>query len=312
MRQDIKKTLFFVLNPISGGIEKSLLKETIQEWTNENRYGFHLFETTGENDKDKLLDFLNGKELNQALIVAVGGDGTLKTTAEVSIELNLLISFIPAGSANGMARELEIKELNFSMDWLAKRQIKTLLTNIINGKDQRLDVIRINDQMMLHLADFGLNARLIKDFDEEEDRGFSAYAKNALRNLVQREAFTSYIETETERLEIETFMLAIANAKRYGTGAVINPKGSLTDNTFELVAVKNLDWSTVLTSLTSIITDAAEYDSDQIDFHIAKKASIQLSRKVPFQVDGEYQGEVEHIDVECLPGRLRFRVPRKE
>lgn len=312
MRQDIKKTLFFVLNPISGGIEKSVVKEAIQEWTSENKYESHLFETTGQNDKEKLVGFLDSRELDQAILIAIGGDGTLKLSAEVSLDLNITLSLIPAGSANGMARELDIKELNFSMDWLTKRQIKALLSSIIEGKDKYLDVIQINDQIMLHLADFGLNARLIKDFDQEEDRGFSAYAKNALRNLVQRKAFTSRIETDTKSLEIETFMLAIANAKRYGTGAVINPNGSLTDKTLELVAVKNLDWGTVLTSLTSIITDAAEYDSNQIDFHTAKKASIQLSRKVPFQIDGEYQGEVECVDVECLPGRLRFRLPNKE
>ena len=37
-------------------------------------------------------------------------------------------------------------------------------------------------------------------------------------------------------------MIVIANATKYGTGAVINPDGLIGDGKFELVVVRKLSW----------------------------------------------------------------------
>ena len=41
-------------------------------------------------------------------VVGVGGDGTIKMLAELLQNTDIPLGIIPAGSANGMARELEI------------------------------------------------------------------------------------------------------------------------------------------------------------------------------------------------------------
>ncbi|MBC7722998.1 MAG: acylglycerol kinase family protein, partial [Pedobacter sp.] len=42
------------------------------------------------------------------IVVAVGGDGTIKLVAECLLQTNILLGIIPAGSANGLAKELGI------------------------------------------------------------------------------------------------------------------------------------------------------------------------------------------------------------
>lgn len=301
-------SFLFVINPISGGIDKSFMQGVIEEWSDQNQINSSFFFTTGENDFKKLVAKIE-EFSTQILVVAVGGDGTLKLVAEAALETEVFVGLIPAGSANGMARELNIESISDSFDFVTRNQVFALLNGILNGKLKKLDVVTLNEQVMLHLADFGLNARLIKDFEQEDSRGFSGYAKNAILQLVNREFFESTIEISGEKHELTTCMLAIANATRYGTGAVINPNGSLTDGSFELVVVKDLGWNTIFTSMLSILTDSADYNKEYIDFFTAQEATISLNEKVPFQIDGEYIGEVNQVQVKCLPGKLKFVAP---
>lgn len=304
-------SFLFVINPISGGIDKSFMQGVIEDWSKKNKIKSSFYFTTGENDLEQLVTKIE-EFSTQLIAVAVGGDGTLKLVAEAALETEVFVGLIPAGSANGMARELAIESISDAFDFITRNQVFALLNGILNGKAKKLDVVTLNNQVMLHLADFGLNARLIKDFEQEDSRGFSGYAKNAILQLVNREFFNSTIEISGQKHQLTTCMLAIANATRYGTGAVINPKGSLTDGSFELVVVKDLGWNTIITSMLSILTDSADYNKEYIDFFTAQEAKISLSEKVPFQIDGEYLGEVDQIKVKCLPGKLKFVVPAEK
>lgn len=304
-------SFLFVINPISGGIDKSFMQGVIEDWSKKNKIKSSFYFTTGENDLEQLVTKIE-EFSTQLIAVAVGGDGTLKLVAEAALETEVFVGLIPAGSANGMARELAIESISDAFDFITRNQVFALLNGILNGKAKKLDVVTLNQQVMLHLADFGLNARLIKDFEQEDSRGFSGYAKNAILQLVNRKFFNSTIEISGQKHQLTTCMLAIANATRYGTGAVINPKGSLTDGSFELVVVKDLGWNTIITSMLSILTDSADYNKEYIDFFTAQEAKISLSEKVPFQIDGEYLGEVDQIKVKCLPGKLKFVVPAEK
>ena len=47
------------------------------------------------------------EKLQITRIVAVGGDGTVSLVAKQLLGTNLIMGILPAGSANGMAKELE-------------------------------------------------------------------------------------------------------------------------------------------------------------------------------------------------------------
>ncbi len=44
-------------------------------------------------------------------------------------------------------------------------------------------------------------------------------------------------------ITVQAAMIVIANATRYGTGALINPNGSLEDALFEVIVVKKISLS---------------------------------------------------------------------
>lgn len=100
-------------------------------------------------------------------------------------------------------------------------------------------------------------------------------------------------------------MVVLANASRYGTGAVINPQGNLYDGHFEVVIMRKL----ALSELFKMWFRFRPFDSQKIKVFPATSANIQTSRKVHFQVDGEYMGKVSSVDAEILAGQLKLIVP---
>ncbi len=221
-------------------------------------------------------------------VIAVGGDGTVALVAKLIAGTNAALGILPAGSANGMA-----KELNIPVD------PATALSIIENGEVIICDAIKINDTAIcLHLADIGLNAQFIKYFDEGKLRGWMGYAKVMIKTLWRSQKITVNIQTGDAPIKEKVFMVVLANASKYGTGAVINPEGKLDDGKFEVVLVRRLSFIEVLKTLYR----PKSLDPKKIEAIHVTSLKIQTRRNVHFQIDGEYQGKINKLDAVILTG----------
>jgi len=228
-------------------------------------------------------------------VVAVGGDGTVKMVAELVQGRALPLGIIPAGSANGMARELEIPLV-----------VTEALDVAINGIAQPIDLIRINDkEICIHLSDMGLNAMLVKYFEKSKKRGMWGYGKAIFRVLWEKQKMYATIHTDDGTYRRKAYMIVLANARKYGTGANINPDGDVTDGYFEVVVVRKLN---VIEILKSILTDKS-FHPNRIEVFKTKRVAISTLKRAYFQVDGEYRGKTTHLSAEILPGQLIVMLP---
>ena len=89
-----------------------------------------------------------------------GGDGTIQLVAEVLKEHHLPIGIIPAGSANGFAVNLKLPPNRID-------QLDIALSNNL----LEIDTLLVNDKICLHIADLGINAELIKNYENSKIRG---------------------------------------------------------------------------------------------------------------------------------------------
>ena len=94
---DQKALLIF--NPKSGSDPISLEELTERIAMHLNQAELSVFQTTGENDADKIRQEIN--KHNPSLLLVAGGDGTVKLVAE-SLQTQLPIAILPLGSANGI------------------------------------------------------------------------------------------------------------------------------------------------------------------------------------------------------------------
>src|SRR6476469_1686843 len=96
--------LLFVVNPGSGGNSKDDWVSCITEYFKDSEHTHEWYEMQGENDETSLKYWIDTYQPDR--VAAVGGDGTLKFLAQNLLYSNMPIAFLPAGSANGMAKEL--------------------------------------------------------------------------------------------------------------------------------------------------------------------------------------------------------------
>ncbi|TDO96598.1 diacylglycerol/lipid kinase family protein [Flavobacterium sp. 245] len=289
----MKKNILFVVNPISGDLDKSELIQIVEEFATVNHINLEVYETTGKNDLNKIKSLYNDF-LPERIIVA-GGDGTIKMVAEAMEEYDIIIGILPAGSANGLAVDLNLPagiEENLKVAFLSHYV--------------EIDMICINGKKSIHLSDLGLNANLVKNYEEGDVRGFWGYALQAFTTLTEsEEPFTATISANNKTVEHAARMIVIANSQKYGTGVIINPNGAMNDGKFELVILKSLD----LLLIGKIITGNMPIDSDDVVIISTDKATIKTDYPVNFQIDGEYCGAQTDLEIHILHKQMKMAVP---
>ena len=228
---------------------------------------------------------------NPQRVVAVGGDGTVKLVAECLLHTDIVMGILPAGSANGLA-----KELNIPPD--TQGALQHLLLNEI----QKIHLININNQLCVHLSDIGFNASVIKIFEAGKRRGMSGYIKAAWKVLWKHSVMKVFIKIDGYSIIREAAMIVIANATRYGSGAVINPAGRLDDDLFEIVIVKKVSFSEIFKMMFS----HKPYDKTKTELYQAQSVLIEPRKAAHFQIDGEYQGKINKIEASILAQALNI------
>lgn len=292
MTQTTTTTILFVVNPISGGKHKKDHQDAIEKYFASLPHKIDLFLLDDKNNAQCLQKRI--ENLKPQIVVAVGGDGTVSMVATKILGTDIILGILPAGSANGMARELNIPD-----------NIEEALKIIENGRVRKADVISINNKVCLHLSDIGLNARLVKYFEEGKIRGKLGYAKVALKVLFNTQNIRVIIQSKDSEIKRDAFMVVLANASKYGTGAVINPQGDLYDGLFEVVIIKHIGIGTLL----KMWIRPKRLDPKKIEVIQAESVRIYTHKKVHFQVDGEYVGKVKQVSAKILPAQLNILVP---
>jgi diacylglycerol kinase (ATP) len=284
----------FVINPISGGKEKHDWEAAIRDHFKESSHRAEFYLMSGADDKRSVQHYI--ERIKPDKVVAVGGDGTVKMLAQLLRETPTPLGIIPAGSANGMAMELGIPE-----------DVEKALEVVMNGEIKKIDLIRINEEeICIHLSDLGLNAMLVKYFEQSEKRGMWGYGKALFRVLWQKQKMKLTIHTEGRMLKRAAYMAVIANARKYGTGANINPEGDIADGKFEIVIVRKLN---VFEIIKAIFTDRM-FHPKRIEVIPVNNVEIAVHRKAHFQVDGEFKGKTNHVHARICPGVLNMIYPK--
>jgi diacylglycerol kinase (ATP) len=294
--QDSSLKILFVINPGSGTKSKKNWETITREYFKPLQHPIEFFLLTGKNDADSLQFWID--KFKPDRVVAVGGDGTVSLVAKQLLNSPIAMGILPAGSANGMAKELNIPTT-----------VEGAMDVIINGDIRCSDLIQINDNnICLHLSDLGVNAQLIKYFEKDNIRGMLGYAKLVFRVLVNKRLLHVTVKTDKEELTTNAFMVVIANASKYGTGALINPEGNLHDGLFEIVVVRRLNFWYVLKTFLHF----KRLDPKKVELLQATSATIKTTKKIHFQVDGEYLGKVNYVKAEILPSQLNLLLPVKK
>ncbi|PVX45171.1 YegS/Rv2252/BmrU family lipid kinase [Flavobacterium sp. 103] len=288
----MKKSIIMVVNPISGDVDKAQFVEAVSFFAKKENLELILYETSGEGDLFKVRELY--KEHQPERILVAGGDGTIKMVAEAIEKHDVILGILPAGSANGLSVDLNLPIA-----------LEENLEIAFYGNYIEIDMIAINGKKSLHLSDIGLNADLVKNYENSETRGMWGYAIQAYTTLKDmQDPFEATITANNQTIACVARMIVIANSQKYGTGVIINPDGAMNDGKFEVVILKNLD----LIVFGKIITGNMPIESDDIEIISTDRATIKTNIPVSFQIDGEYCGAESILEISILPKQLKVAV----
>jgi diacylglycerol kinase (ATP) len=288
-----------IINPISGGVRPGQARARAE-----------LAAAVADTDGERAEVFVteargHARELAHAavrrgtrLVISWGGDGTLNEVASALAFRNVPLGLVPAGSGNGLARELGVNV-----------NPGRAIADAIRAQPRTIDLGQVDDRLFVNVAGFGLDAYVAAQFDQRGNRrrGFAGYAAitaRALAGYVPR----CYTITTTEGCQVSrAILVTVANSAQFGNGAQIAPRALLDDGLLDLVVVEErARWRTLL-SVPRLFNGTVEKIPGCSICRI-RQATIESDLPMLFHVDGEPVEGGSRLQVRVVPGALRVAV----
>ena len=233
-----------------------------------------------------------------ALVCAWGGDGTVNEIARAVAGTGTALGIVPAGSGNGLARELGIP-------WDPARALNAAL----GQRERVIDVGDAGGHLFVNICGIGLDAHVAARFNEHGGRrGLVTYARLSARALV------SYVpETYTITPEggpsfcVRAVIITVANSPEFGNGAIIAPGARVDDGLLDLVVMEERSRLRTIAQLPKLFQGTVDRAPGCSIRKIAR-ATIESERPMMYHVDGEPVSGGTSLRIRVHPGALYVAV----
>jgi YegS/Rv2252/BmrU family lipid kinase len=234
-----------------------------------------------------------------ALVVAWGGDGTINQVASELAFTDVAFAVVPSGSGNGLARELKIPcDANRAFD-------------IAFGGDERMiDAGEINGRLFFNIAGIGLDAEVAHRFAVHglERRGFARYIQIATRHVFSYQPAEYWIRADGVEIQKRALVIALANGRQYGNGAIVAPDARLDDGRLELVVIEGRSAFAAIAQMPMLFSGRIGR-LPGVTMMPVREVSITTSGAAVYHVDGEPCVGERSLTARIRPQALRVRVP---
>ena len=162
-------------------------------------------------------------------VVIGGGDGTLSAALPGLRDTGLPFGILPLGTANDLARTLEIPE---DMDAAARI--------IAAGVRRRIDIGEVNGIPFFNVASVGLGVDLTRALTRDAKRrwGVLGYLMAGLRVLHRVRPFHATVTIGGRAHRSRTLHLAVGNGRHYGGGMTLSEDAAIDDNRLDIYSLE--------------------------------------------------------------------------
>lgn len=283
----------FVVNPISGGKDKSRVIAAIERCLDPVLYRPEILFTQKAGDATRM-----AREAASPLVVAVGGDGTVSEVARGLLGSDKTLGVIPCGSGDGLALHLGVS-----------RNPDKAVQVLNEGFRTRMDVARMNGNYFFCTAGLGLDASVSLDFASSESRGLANYITLAWKDWQRHPEDQYTIQTENESWSGPAVFVTVANANQWGNRARIAPMASLQDGLLDVIVVRPFSTMEIPDLATRLMTGRAQTSRRYLHF-TASRARITRTRPGAAHCDGDPFEAGTEFELEVLPAALKVMAPR--
>lgn len=288
------KTLF-IINPISGGRDKSHLPALIEKEMIGQPY--ELVYTNGPEHATLLTQ--EGIKNGFTHFVAVGGDGTVNEVAKALIGTDFNLGIIPQGSGNGLARHNKIP-----------LELRNAIRVVKADNVKRIDTCKLNNLPFINVSGIGFDAHIGKLFAENKKgkRGFSTYFNMTINEFKNYKSEKYQITANGKKINKDAFLISFANSSQYGNNAYIAPDASMTDGLIDVCIMKPFHPLNVIDLGFKLFTKQIN-KSPFVETIKATEVEIEREHSGDIHLDGEPFEQGKKLKIEVIPHSLNLLIP---
>jgi len=248
------------------------------------------------------------------LVVAVGGDGTVRAVAETLAGTGAHLGIVPQGTGNLLARNLGIP--------LAPR---AAIERILADDPHPIDIGWVETDRTARTAfvvmvGFGLDAQMLAETNDDlkSKAGWLAYVEAMGRALIASDVvdFRMAVDGGQAR-DVSAHTLLIGNCGTLQGGVTLLPDAAPDDGKLDLLALSSENAGQWLDALRSMVWENGilrlfdrsrkARSTNTVDHAQAREVRVELPGPRAFEVDGEEAGEVSSFTVTLDAGALLVR-----
>lgn len=215
------------------------------------------------------------------LVVLGGGDGTLSQLAEAVVESGRPLGIVPLGTANDLARSLEIPT-----------GLEDAVQVIAAGRTAAIDVGQIETaqgkRRFLNVASIGLAAEVARHHKGARKRvlGVLAYPLSLWDAWRRRRPLRLLLHLDGEERRVRCLQLAVGCGRHYGGGLTVDEKASHFDGLLRLYYVRPVPLTSLLRLLPALRFGRLKQHREAVTWS-GQRVEVQGSRPLPVNVDGD-------------------------
>ena len=312
-RKTAKKRMLLIVNPYATTVSDRL--KNLVVYALQGRFDVEAVSTQAQNHATEI-----GREAQDGgydVVVAFGGDGTLNEVANGLAGTDLPVAVLPGGSTNVVCRTLGIP--NDVVD-----ATEHLLSLADDWQPRKIDLGMVGERYFVFACGVGIDATVVERVDANPKlkgragpyyyswAGISAfYRKYRVNPIKVRTTIDGHDPVDGVTTIVQNsdpFTYFASRPIRVCEGIAID------DGTLSMAVLKRAnqrDMPTLLSRLFSETKPAARHKQvvhfDDVTHAVVETISTKKDgsvRPFPLQVDGDYIGEHERIELRAAPGAL--------
>jgi diacylglycerol kinase family enzyme len=234
------------------------------------------------------------------LVVAVGGDGTVRGCAEGLAKTGVPLGIVPHGTANLLARTLRVPGH-------PRAALAVALDS--GGVDRTIDLAVADDVPFTAMAGMGLDAAVVAGTRLKHQFGWFAYAMSGAVHLTLPPTRFSIRLDGRAPVERTARSVVVGNSGLLPGGFSLLPDARPDDGLIDVGVLAPrgpFGWPRVATRVLA----HSHHEDRMLERFQARQVEIIASAPLPREIDGELVTTSRSLTVSVQPGALTVRMPR--
>lgn len=316
------KTAAIVVNPVK--VEEESLRAALAAAEQRWGWGETLWLETTEDDPGSG-QAKEALERGVDVVIAAGGDGTVRSVAQELRGSGVPIALLPSGTGNLLARNLDL-----TLD-----DVENALDSAFGGDDRTIDmgVIELRDgtgptrkHAYLVMAGVGIDARMIAatDDDLKARHGWLAYVKAIGKVLRDKNQLrVRYQLDDKGQRQVRAHTVLIGNCGSLPANILLLPEAAVDDGQFDIVVLRpegfvgwvqivvKIFWENGILRRTSAGRRLMGADKEvrAMNYLKGREFVMRLSRAEEVELDGDLFGRASALRTWVDPSSLTVKVP---